>query len=61
MPKAKQKISGGFRTENGAKVFARVRGFVSSVKKRGMNVLDGLTSVFRGRALDFISMDHPKT
>lgn len=55
MPKAKQKISGGFRSENGAKAFARVRGFVSTVKKRGKNALDGLTAVFKGQALEFLS------
>jgi transposase len=55
MPKAKQKISGGFRTEGGAKVFARVRGFVSTLKKRGHDVLDGLTAVYKGQALDFLA------
>jgi hypothetical protein len=52
MPKAKQKISGGFRTQKGANTFARVRGFVSTVKKRGRNVLDGMTAVFKGEALN---------
>jgi hypothetical protein len=33
MPKAKQKISGGFRTEEGADAFARIRGYVSTIKK----------------------------
>ena len=54
MPKAKQKISGGFRTQKGANTFARVRGFVSTVKKRGKNVLDGMTAVFKGEALNFL-------
>lgn len=54
MPKAKQKISGGFRSENGAKAFARIRGFVSTVKKKGKNVFDGLVSVFKGNASDFL-------
>jgi len=54
MPKAKQKISGGFRTQAGANVFARVRGFVSTVKKRGKNVFDGMTAIFKGEALHFL-------
>ena len=54
MPKAKQKISGGFRTRKGADIFARVRGFVSTVKKRGMNVWDGMAAVFKGEALGFL-------
>jgi hypothetical protein len=57
MPKAKQKISGGFRSDEGAKCFARIRGFISTAKKRGRDVLDGLTAAFKGRASDFISKD----
>ena len=54
MPKTKQKISGGFRSEDGANAFARVRGFISTTKKKGKNVLDGLVSVFNGSATDFL-------
>lgn len=54
MPKAKQKISGGFRSDDGAKAFARIRGFVSTVKKKGKNVLDGLVSVFNGDSSEFL-------
>jgi transposase len=54
MPKAKQKISGGFRSKDGANAFARIRGFVSTVKKRGKNVFDGLVAVFRGDAAEFL-------
>ena len=55
MPKAKQKISGGFRSAGGAKAFARTRGYISTVKKRGINILEGLDAVFRGGALKFLS------
>jgi len=54
MPKAKQKISGGFRTKKGSEVFARTRGFISTVKKRGKNVMDGMTAIFKGDALNFL-------
>jgi len=54
MPKAKQKISGGFRTKEGADAFARVRGFISTVKKRGKNVMDGMVAVFKGEAQKFL-------
>lgn len=54
MPKAKQKISGGFRTKNGADVFARIRGFVSTAKKRSKNVMDGMIAVFKGDATAFL-------
>ena len=54
MPKLKQKISGGFRSEDGADAFARIRGFVSTAIKRGKNVYDGLIAVFNGDAYDFM-------
>ena len=39
MMKLKQKISGGFRTQNGADYFCRIRSFISTDKKHGQNVL----------------------
>ena len=57
MPKTKQKISGGFRNYNGAKHFSRVRGFISTSKKKGKNVLDGLISVFGGNPGKFLYPD----
>jgi len=48
MMKLKQKISGGFRTEDGANSFARIRGYISTLKKQGMNVLDALKQAFLG-------------
>jgi transposase len=48
MIKVRQKISGGFRTEEGAAAFLRIRGYISTVKKQGENVLAALQSVFVG-------------
>jgi len=42
MLKVKQKISGCFRTFKGAKVFCRIRSYISTVKKQGYNVLDAI-------------------
>jgi transposase len=42
MIKVKQKISGCFRTFKGAKEFCRIRSYISTVKKHGYNVLDGI-------------------
>jgi transposase len=42
MIKVKQKISGCFRTVKGAKTFCRIRGYISTVKKQGYNVLDAI-------------------
>jgi transposase len=59
MPKVKQKISGCFRSEEGAKRFARIRGFVSTVKKRGLKVINGLHAVFTDEATDFLFPNPP--
>jgi transposase len=44
MMKVKQKISGGSRTKAGAEVFANIRGFISTARKQGMNLLDAIAN-----------------
>lgn len=46
MMKLQQKVSGCFRTFNGAERFAVVRSFISTVKKQGKNVFESLASIF---------------
>ncbi len=48
MMKLKQKISGTFRSEEGAMNFYRVRGFISTVKKHDRPVLPELRRVLEG-------------
>jgi transposase len=48
MVKLKQKISGTFRSEAGAQMFCRIRGYISTLRKQGFNVLDALISLFSG-------------
>ncbi|MCP4933198.1 MAG: hypothetical protein GY927_03115, partial [bacterium] len=40
--KVRQKISGGFRTMNGAQNFATLRSFISSARKQRLNILAAL-------------------
>jgi len=54
MPKLKQKISGCFRSNGGANSFARIRGFLSTAKKKGRRVMDGLVAAFNGEAASFL-------
>ena len=44
MTKVKMKISGSFRTFEGARVFVRLRSIVSTARKQGCNILHALTS-----------------
>jgi transposase len=48
MMKLKQKISGSFCSEAGARQFCRIRGYLASLRKQGLNVLDALLDVFAG-------------
>ncbi len=50
MAKVKQKISGGFRTEDGATRFYRIRSYTSTAQKHGLTVLHALQRLFRGNA-----------
>lgn len=46
MMKVKQKVSGNFRTKAGAEQFCRIRGYISTVRKQGVNVLAALKRAF---------------
>lgn len=50
MIKVKQKISGAFRTLKGARTFARIRGFFSTARKQGRDLLTSITEALEGRA-----------
>lgn len=46
MTKVQQKISGSFRSKKGADIFCRIRGYISTVRKNNLNVMDALASTF---------------
>jgi transposase/uncharacterized coiled-coil protein SlyX len=48
MMKVHEKISGGFRSLQGARIFCRIRGYISTVKKNSVPVLDAIRDAFSG-------------
>ncbi len=55
MTKVQQKISGCFRSMDGAKIFCRVRSYLSTCRKQGMNSSNALDILFRGELPEFIN------
>lgn len=51
MMKVQQKVSGGFRSQEGAEVFCRIRGYIASARKQSHNVLFALQCAFLQRPL----------
>jgi transposase len=52
MTKVKQKVSGTFRSLCGAEFFARIRGYISTVRKHSKNIMDCLESAFTDNPID---------
>jgi transposase len=49
MIKVKQKVSGTFRTQDGASTFCTLRSYISTVRKQGKKVIDALHNVLIGQ------------
>ncbi len=49
MTKLHEKISGGWRSMDGARAFLAVRSYLASARKQGQGMLDVLTAAFEGR------------
>ena len=48
MMKLQQKISGTFRTTQGAQAFCRIRAYISTIRKNGLPVLEGILAALKG-------------
>ena len=57
MTKVQQKISGCFRSMDGAKIFCRVRSYLSTCRKQGMSAAEALSLLFQGKSPDFMKTD----
>ena len=54
MTKVQQKISGCFRSIGGAKIFCRIRSYLSTCRKQGVKASHALDLLFNGKLPDFL-------
>ncbi len=60
MMKVKMKISGGFRTPEGAQAFAALRSVIATARKQGLNILKALAAEPQTLASAILTLNHPR-
>jgi transposase len=60
MTKVHQKISGCFRSPEGAQMFCRIRSYLSTCRKHGISSTRALSSLFQPQALNFADFFAPQ-
>ncbi|WP_430883388.1 IS66 family transposase [Fusibacter sp. JL216-2] len=54
MIKVKQKVSGTFRTKEGADTFVRIMSYLGTMAKHGINSYTAIKSALKGQSMDFL-------
>jgi transposase len=54
MMKLQQKISGTFRTIQGAEAFCRIRAYTSTVRKNNLPVMESILAALKGAPLTIL-------
>jgi transposase len=49
--RVQQKVSGSFRSQAGATVFCRIRGYLSTLRKQGLHLLSALEATLAGHPI----------